>query len=585
MYKKVSLSTIFIILVIPEIYLVIYKYPGLSTGDQLRIFFSIASLLCWFSIFHKRMWLGAILLLPLVVTIPVSTHYIANYAASPISVNLLATSMESDITEFMEFLGWNAPKLYMQTIVLTIAYSLIVYTIYKYDTNIFYLNRNMSYIVLSTIFIFLPVGTIAASIFLQSQNHTNTIKIVEPEALDRFRLKLESSYNVFPFGVIPTALSFMHYKSSMSDNLAKLADFRFGASLPSENTASGQRQIYVLVIGESSRRDHWQIFGYDRPTTPNLAREPNLVPISNMISAYTQTRLALPVMLTRKPANWVSPAPWPEASIVRAMQEAGFETWWLSMQGTIGPHDSAVALHAHEADHQRWLGQLSKPDDGELVPHLQEAITTSDKNKNLFIVLHTMGSHTAYDQRYPAGFTHFRPTITEADDSDTPLWQRVHNSYDNTISYTDHILSRIIAILKDEATISALWYTSDHGETLPSPTCNYHAHGHQSLPEYTVPAIFWHSDLYARIFPQRVHTIRHNADQKTMSQDIFPSLLDMAGVRIPGREADRKRSLFSTSWEPHTRWIGQHQLMDFDQAEILPGCMDLRIPATETGTQ
>lgn len=87
----------------------------------------------------------------------------------------------------------------------------------------------------------------------------------------------------------------------MKREAADFAEFRFGARLA---TPLPSRQVYVLVIGESSRRDHWQLFGYGRSTTPELAVLPHLVPIRHMVSAFAQTEAALPVMLTRKPAQW-----------------------------------------------------------------------------------------------------------------------------------------------------------------------------------------------------------------------------------------------------------------------------------------
>ena len=46
------------------------------------------------------------------------------------------------------------------------------------------------------------------------------------------------------------------------------ADFRFNAMKPEQ--ASGKREIYVLVVGETSRAMEWSLYGYERETTPRM---------------------------------------------------------------------------------------------------------------------------------------------------------------------------------------------------------------------------------------------------------------------------------------------------------------------------
>ncbi|MDG6693219.1 sulfatase-like hydrolase/transferase, partial [Staphylococcus aureus] len=83
------------------------------------------------------------------------------------------------------------------------------------------------------------------------------------------------------------------------------------------------------------------------------------------------------------------------------------------------------------------------------------------------IVLHLMGSHgPAYYRRYPDNFRRFTPTCdtNEIQNCDR---QALINTYDNTILYTDDVLSRTIdALRKRQDTMNtALVYLSDHGES------------------------------------------------------------------------------------------------------------------------
>lgn len=262
---------------------------------------------------------------------------------------------------------------------------------------------------------------------------------------------------------------------------------------------------------------------------------------------------------------------------MRAMHEAGFQTWWISDQYAMGPYDSAVAVFANESDHLEWLNHADwnaahGSVDGNLVPALAKALRST--RGNLFVVLHMLGSHDYYDFRYPPAFAHFKPTESDRA-SPVPHWQRAINSYDNTILYNDHVLTQIIETLRQSGASSALWYASDHSETLPSPTCHESAHANENRPEYQIPALFWYSDAYAKAFPARVASIRANADQRSMSQDTFPTLIDMAGVDLPGHAKHEAWSLFSPQWRFHTRWVNQFWQVDFDHARTTGACMRL----------
>jgi glucan phosphoethanolaminetransferase (alkaline phosphatase superfamily) len=270
-------------------------------------------------------------------------------------------------------------------------------------------------------------------------------------------------------------------------------------------------------------------------------------------------------MLTRKPITSSNPG-WKEPSFLPALQEAGYETWWISNQYPIGRYDSPVAMYAYEAQHVVWLNHTADWDnpgayDGALVTALHNALQRSDHD--LFLVLHMMGSHLQYDFRYPPAFAHFRPLQSDAPGS-VSKDQRIRNSYDNSILYTDHVLAAIIDVLKQSGAVTALWYESDHGEVLPSPTCDKQGHGMGTWHEYEIPALFWYSDAYARDFPQRVAALRANADKRTLSADTFESLIDMAGVTFPTH--DKTWSLFSPAWQYRVRMVSQFWSTDFDHA-------------------
>jgi glucan phosphoethanolaminetransferase (alkaline phosphatase superfamily) len=373
----------------------------------------------------------------------------------------------------------------------------------------------------------------------------------------------------FPFGIVPRVVEYRQEWNRMRSEALKFKAFRFHAQRV--GPPLHQRQVYVLVIGESSRRANWQLFGYARPTNPELWRLQNLVPLTHFITTWPESIAAIPMILTRRKPDMAWDAPWHEASVLRAMAEAGYEPYWISNQQAIGEFDSPVSMYAYEADHVEWLNHASWTAPGsydeDLVQPLKDALNAS--NKDLFIVLHMMGSHVKYDYRYPPAFTHWKPTQLSPPGEGSSI-ERARNSYDNTILYTDHVLAQAIGALKASGAVTALWYESDHGELIPTPTCDKEGHGVGTVPEYEIPALVWYSDSYQHDYPQRVANLRANADKRTLSADTFESLIDMAGVTFPGH--DESWSLFSPRWHYHTRWVAQTRHLDFDTAHSSKDC-------------
>ncbi|MFP3427482.1 sulfatase-like hydrolase/transferase, partial [Pseudoalteromonas sp. SIMBA_162] len=79
------------------------------------------------------------------------------------------------------------------------------------------------------------------------------------------------------------------YKALMAD------DYDFGGVSRSPEVSDDA--VFVLIIGESQRRDQLSLYGYSRATTPNLdARRDELVVFDQAIAPAPQTVLAVPML-------------------------------------------------------------------------------------------------------------------------------------------------------------------------------------------------------------------------------------------------------------------------------------------------
>jgi glucan phosphoethanolaminetransferase (alkaline phosphatase superfamily) len=248
--------------------------------------------------------------------------------------------------------------------------------------------------------------------------------------------------------------------------------------LPPADCGSRYRKV-VIVIGESAAAERMSIFGHPRETTPYAERSSPHAFIA--LSPSNQTRYALAMMLTRAGhADFESF--YREHSLVDRLEACGYATLWISNQGRVGRQDSMVASLAREADRQVFLNRLSYKQvkfDGQLIGELELLGAFDAERQATFI--HLIGSHTQYRRRYPDGFG-LRPILD------------LEDAYDNSILYTDHVLSELHGRFGRDDVLFV--YVSDHGEVVAN-----HFYGHGFSPgyreEYLTPLLVWTRDAAA----------------------------------------------------------------------------------------
>ena len=273
-------------------------------------------------------------------------------------------------------------------------------------------------------------------------------------------------------------------------------------------SAAEEKEVMVLVIGESSRWDHFSLYGYERNTTPLLEAEGKNLHWFKAVSSGTFTKMTVRNML-----RYVSTDEYYEL-LPNYLHRNGVEVIWRSNNGG-GPNlyiENYTRLEKHEYD-------------GALLDGLAEAVKESGRNK-VFVVLHTNSSHGQdYDRRYPPEFTKFSPTI-ETRPRSFDYNEALKNSYDNTITYTDHILHRVIDILKGlDGWRCGMMFVSDHGESLGENGRYMHGlPGPFAPPEqFRIPFIVWTSD----------DSVRTDGNVELTHFHVFHSVMDFLGMRSP----------------------------------------------------
>ena len=422
-------------------------------------------------------------------------------------------------------------------------------------------------------------ATVAASVPEQDQRDPGAgrLGVRLPPLPHSMRLPVE--FDAFamswPFGLTGRGVDFYKERTHLAELGRRSSTFRFGAH---QVTPDETGEIVVMVIGESSRYDRWSLNGYGRLTNPLLAAEPNLVVLSDMVTAVSATRLSVPVIISRKGATQSLKDGFAEKSFLTAYKEAGFKTYWLSNQISFGKFDTPVSVFAREADVIQFLnlgGFSSHANfDQVLLEPLKNAV--ADPAPKKLIVLHTLGSHWNYSQRYPQSFDRWQPSLFGVDKpayTNRAIKPQLNNSYDNSILYTDWFLANVIGELKQTRQRSTMLYVADHGQTLYDNSCSLAFHGHNTQFEFHVPAMLWYSEQYEARYPDKVGQLRRHWDRRLATENVFHTLLDLGDIRYPGERLEW--SLASPTLTDHKRYVDSYGWANYDNANFKGDCREV----------
>jgi len=379
----------------------------------------------------------------------------------------------------------------------------------------------------------------------------------------------------WPFGLTARGVDFYKEREYLADLGRRSSSFTFGAHQSAKNDTP---EIVIMVIGESSRYDRWGINGYTRDTTPLLKQEANLVTLPDVITAVSATRLSVPVIISRKPAMQSLKDGFYEKSFLTAYKEAGFKTFWLSNQISFGQFDTPVSVFAKEADVIQFmnLGGFTNNSnfDQILLEPLRHAI--ADPSPKKLIVLHTLGNHWNYSQRYPKEYDKWQPSLFGVDKpvyTDLKIKPQLNNSYDNSILYTDWFLSQVIGQLKETQQLTSMVYVADHGQTLYDNSCNLAFHGHNTQYEFHVPAMVWYSDEYKERYPEKVQQLLRHRKARLATENMFHTLLDLGDIQYQDQKLEW--SFLNKQFKQHKRYVDSYGWSNYDNASFKGDCREV----------
>lgn len=274
-------------------------------------------------------------------------------------------------------------------------------------------------------------------------------------------------------------------------------------NLASIGYTGGSSRTVVFVVGESTTRLNWSIYGYPRTTTPDLQTlGSDLIKFEDVVSSDGTTVPSFQKFLT--PATIAEPDLWKKKpDILTIAKRAGYKTFWISNQGSQSGATGVLSIFASHADQAVFTNRGGSRSESSLDEVLFEPFqkALSDPAPRKFIILHTLGAHPAYNFRYPQSFARF----DNADDVVTKglksagraFWAIImRNNYDNAMLYIDYVLKKTLDMCKAVSDRPVAWiFVPDHGEDVAHYT-NFAGHNNRVASQYEVPMLFWRSATF-----------------------------------------------------------------------------------------
>lgn len=331
--------------------------------------------------------------------------------------------------------------------------------------------------------------------------------------------------------------------------------------------------LIVLVIGESYVKNHSQLYGYKKETTPfqlSEQKKGHLFAFSNCITPNNLTATVFRNLLstTRVENN----KDWYKNTLLpRPLKLGGYQTTFISNQfvsTSYSIYDFLGDFYMNDPTISNLLFDHRNKDlkefDGELIPEFKKAIAENAPYK--FVIFHEVGMHVQFSAKYPKDQAIFKADDYNDQKELSNSEKQIVAHYDNAVRYNDHVKEQLIKTLYDKDAI--VIFISDHGEEV----FDYDHRDHRPqgvftpqvlLSEYRIPMWIWCSEKYTKQHPDIESRIRQSVDKPFMTDDLPHLIFDLAG--ISSNDFHPERSVISPNYDTHRkRMVGPNYDHDFD---------------------
>lgn len=309
-----------------------------------------------------------------------------------------------------------------------------------------------------------------------------------------FRNHKEIRQMANPLNFIYAGLSYM----TKNNRIVDVKPIENDAAISAFGKSRAKPTLFILVVGETARADHFGINGYARDTTPLISQQ-NIINFPQIVSCGTETAVSVPCMFSGLGRSRYSDSKAKsQEGLLDVISHAGIPVLWRDNNSSCKGTCNRVAYEEMQHLQVPELCDGRECFDEILLHKLNEKVVSATGSK--VIVLHQKGSHGPdYFKRYPRNKEFYTP-VCKSNQLQNCTKVEVVNAYDNTIRYTDYFLNKTIEWLKTKSDQynTSLIYLSDHGESLGENNLYLHGMPYSIAPkeQKQVPLFMWLSTDY-----------------------------------------------------------------------------------------
>lgn len=310
-----------------------------------------------------------------------------------------------------------------------------------------------------------------------------------------------------------TLKGFAEYQASLGERKARLQELQ-------KILHSSSDGVYMLVLGESTTRDHMHAYGYVRPTTPWLDKElsnPEALIFQNAYSNHVHTIPSLLYILTQQ--NQYNDLKLKDAySVIEIAKAAGYQTYWLSNQKKYSVSDTPLTTIAQSADKAHYINDYTGNKSVSVYTDekLAEFLPDLSHSSKALVIVHLMGCHSLYTDRYTEKFAVFSGSAEKVD------------TYDNCILHNDYVLEQLYGNISRAPNFMGWFYLSDHGE---EPDLNLaHESSKFTFQMSHIPLVMIFSEKFKQQKPDVYKALQEHKNSAWSSDLMFNAMLDILGI-------------------------------------------------------
>jgi len=334
-----------------------------------------------------------------------------------------------------------------------------------------------------------------------------------------------------------------------------------------EHTCDMKGVTVVVILGESMRRNYMHCYGYPLENTPkqdSLVKTGDLVLFSDAISSAAWTTGSISQSMTFYTLEGSEKEWYKYPALPLVLSKAGYYTYWVSNQEKQGSGIQPIPTLASTSDSTRFVrirtaGDWNASPDSDILPLLFDR-TKTPAGKDLFEVVHLMGSHTPYSDRYvhkKAPFTvdNLPKTLPNGKPTPTDAKRRgIICDYVNSIHYNDQVVAQIFQ--RYSQTPAIVIYLSDHGQAVfENPERpDYYEH-EVSEAGLMIPLMVYTSPALRKEHPEVYEQIVAAKDRKIMTDLLANSICGLLGVKTKYYNA--RQDFFSSEYDNARRRLVQ----------------------------